>query len=172
MEQLDLTALKRKIFIKASINELYKMFATQKGLETWFLASAVNTASNGNARKADDFAQTGDEYAWQWNNYDGVEKGKVVFANGTNEIHFGFAGGLVKVILTEHPKGAVLVDLSQTIPQDDERKRLELFYGCGCGWTFWLTNLKAYLEHGILLHLKENPYIERYPNYGYDYVTI
>jgi hypothetical protein len=27
--------------------------------------------------------------------------------------------------------------------------------GCSNGWTFWLANLKAYLEHGILLHETE-----------------
>jgi hypothetical protein len=24
--------------------------------------------------------------------------------------------------------------------------------GCATGWTFWLANLKAWLEHGITLH--------------------
>jgi len=26
--------------------------------------------------------------------------------------------------------------------------------GCSNGWTFWMANLKAYLEHGITLHAK------------------
>jgi hypothetical protein len=26
--------------------------------------------------------------------------------------------------------------------------------GCSTGWTFWLTNLIAYLEHDITLHAK------------------
>jgi len=32
---------------------------------------------------------------------------------------------------------------------------LEIHYGCSNGWTFWLANLKAYLEHGILLNETE-----------------
>jgi hypothetical protein len=31
---------------------------------------------------------------------------------------------------------------------------MEIFVGCITGWTFWLTNLKAYLEHNITLHAK------------------
>jgi len=27
--------------------------------------------------------------------------------------------------------------------------------GCSQGWSFWMVNLKAWLEHGILLNEKE-----------------
>jgi len=46
----------------------------------------------------------------------------------------------------------VLVSLSQSEIPQDEKSKLEIFYGCSNGWTFWLANLKAYLEHGILLN--------------------
>jgi hypothetical protein len=29
---------------------------------------------------------------------------------------------------------------------------MNIHVGCSNGWTFWLANLKAFLEHGILLN--------------------
>jgi len=61
----------------------------------------------------------------------------------------------------EEKNHAVIVSLKQfNIPEDDESK-LKIHFGCSNGWTFWLTNLKAYIEHGILLNettinLKDN----------------
>ncbi len=37
----------------------------------------------------------------------------------------------------------------------DEDSKLEVHCGCSNGWTFWLTNLKAFVEHGILLNETE-----------------
>ncbi len=55
----------------------------------------------------------------------------------------------------ENHNNVVIVTLKQfEIPEDDESK-LKIHFGCSNGWTFWLTNLKAYLEHGILLNETE-----------------
>jgi len=52
----------------------------------------------------------------------------------------------------EDRNGVVIVSLKQfNIPEDDQSK-LKIHFGCSNGWTFWLTNLKAYVEHGILLN--------------------
>ena len=42
------------------------------------------------------------------------------------------------------------------IPTDEAAKK-NFFYGCSLGWSFWLVNLKAYLEHGIVLDEKDVP---------------
>ena len=36
----------------------------------------------------------------------------------------------------------------------DEKSKMDLYLGCSTGWTFWMTNLKAWLEHGVLLQAK------------------
>ena len=41
------------------------------------------------------------------------------------------------------------------IPTDPE-STLNIHFGCSNGWTFWLANLKAWLEHGI--HLGERSF--------------
>ena len=51
-------------------------------------------------------------------------------------------------------EGSTEVTLVQDNIPTDEESRMNLFVGCITGWTFWLTNLKAYLEHGITLHAK------------------
>jgi len=44
-------------------------------------------------------------------------------------------------------------------------------YGCSTGWTFWLANLKAWLEHGILLNDRGTDLLED-PRAGYEFVNI
>ena len=34
----------------------------------------------------------------------------------------------------------------------------QYFYGCSLGWSFWLVNLKAWLEYGITLDEREIQY--------------
>jgi len=59
-------------------------------------------------------------------------------------------------VILEEKDNQVHVDLAQyDIPTDDATK-FKIHCGCSNGWTFWLANLKAYLEHGILLHETES----------------
>jgi hypothetical protein len=44
------------------------------------------------------------------------------------------------------------------IPTGDEEK-VNIHLNCSCGWTFYLTNLKTYLEFGIDLRENENDLI-------------
>ena len=46
----------------------------------------------------------------------------------------------------------MLLALTQRGIGDDDTSKMNIHVGCNSGWTFWLANLKAYLEHGILLH--------------------
>ena len=67
---------------------------------------------------------------------------------------FTFDDSKVSVKL-EEKHNVTIVTLTQfEIPEDDESK-FRIHFGCSNGWTFWLTNLKAYLEHGILLNETE-----------------
>jgi hypothetical protein len=93
-------------------------------------------------------------YTWYWHNWDGKEEGKILEANGVDFIEFYFSNSKVSVQL-EEKHDIVIVTLKQfEIPEDDASK-LQIHFGCSNGWTFWLTNLKAYVEHGILLNETE-----------------
>jgi hypothetical protein len=105
-------------------------------------------------RQAEEFVQKGDTFLWKWNNWDFTEKGQILKANGKDLISFTFgSGGIVTIKLNEFPNGTEIELTQKDIPTDDNSK-MEIFVGCITGWTFWLTNLKAYLEHNITLHAK------------------
>ncbi|NJM26550.1 MAG: hypothetical protein HC859_14810, partial [Bacteroidia bacterium] len=73
---------KLRVNINAPVAKVYNMWATQQGLESWFLRRALFAAGSGNKRADADAIQKGDAYEWTWHGYpDAVmEKGKVLQA--------------------------------------------------------------------------------------------
>jgi len=55
--------------------------------------------------------------------------------------------------LKENIAGTDVLLIQDDIPTD-EKSKIEFFVGCSIGWTFWMINLKAYLEHNVTLHAK------------------
>ncbi len=170
MSNLSFDCFNKKIFIKASMEKLYWCWGTSEGICAWFLSSAIYTPANGQHRKADENIQAGDNYTWKWHNWDGEENGKVLKANGKDFLEITFADSKVSVSLEEHPT-AVLVTLKQHEIPTDEKSKLNIHHGCSNGWTFWLANLKAYLEHGILLNETEFD-LRNIPLSGYEFVNM
>ncbi|MEN8790277.1 MAG: SRPBCC domain-containing protein [Flavobacteriaceae bacterium] len=155
METLNFHSFTKKIYIKAPLEKLYHCWASSEGLCSWFLREAIFNDKEGTARSFSEYIQAGDSYTWRWHNWDGKEEGVVLEANGIDRLEITFAGKTkVKVKLIPE-KGSVLVVLKQYHIPTDEESKLNIHVGCSNGWTFWLANLKAYLEHGILLHEKE-----------------
>lgn len=153
MEGLSFDQFTKKIYIKASIEKLYWCWATEDGLTSWFLREAKFTREHFTMDYGE-YMKPGDTFVWKWHNWDGQEEGKVVQANGKDFIQFTFGEGLVDINL-EEKNGVVILTLKQHQIPTDEESKLKIHVGCSNGWTFWLTNLKAYLEHGILLNETE-----------------
>lgn len=152
MNALSFDSFTKKIYIKTSLEKMYWCWGSPEGITSWFLSSAVYVDANGKTRASDELIQAGDTYTWKWHNWDGEEKGKVLQANGTDHIEISFAE-VSKVSVHIEPEGkAVLLTLKQFEIPTDEKSKLNIHHGCSNGWTFWLANLKAYLEHGILLN--------------------
>ncbi|SHH03031.1 SRPBCC family protein [Flagellimonas flava] len=170
MSQLSFDCFNKKIYIKASKEKLYWCWGTEEGITSWFLESAIYTSPNGERRKPGENIQAGDSYTWKWHNWDGVEKGTVHMANGTDFMEISFTDSKVSVTLEDHDK-AVLVTLKQHQIPTDEESRLNIHHGCSNGWTFWLANLKAYLEHGILLNETEFD-LRNIPLSGFEFVNM
>ncbi len=170
MEKLEWNSFTKKIYINTSVEKLYNLWATQKGITSWFLKHAEYKSPSGQHRKPLEHIQKGDTYTWEWHNWDGKEEGKVLEANGKDYVEITFETSKVSVLL-EKKNNVSIVTLTQfDIPTDDESK-LRVHFGCSNGWTFWLANLKAYIEHGILLNeteinLKENELA------GYQFVNM
>ncbi len=148
---INWTLFRRIININKSVKIVYKGWATQEDIEQWFLEKAIYKSRDEHQRASNDFIMKGDNFTWRWHNYDIEENGEILEADGSNNISFTFGkAGNVHVSLKEITTGTELTLTQDNIPTDDHSKR-SFFYGCGTGWTFWLTNLKAWLEHGITL---------------------
>lgn len=143
----------RKILINKPVNVVYRSWATRGQLETWFLEKAEFSSGNV-TRGANELIQKGDTFNWKWNNWSFTEHGQVLHANGKDLISFTFGtGGIVSVRLKEL-NGSTEIELTQSDIPIDDKSKMEIFVGCITGWTFWLTNLKAYMEHTVTLHAK------------------
>lgn len=159
MKAIDWTTFSKKISIKASKERVYKSWATSEAICEWFLREAVYKDDNGALRLPSATIQKNDSYSWKWHNWDGEEKGIILEANGDDYIAFSFADQAKVEVQLETVEDVTLLKLTQSnIPTDDEHK-FNIYCGCSNGWTFWLANLKAYLEHGILLHETDLGYL-------------
>lgn len=154
MKSLSWDSFTKKIHIKAELSSLFKLWTTEKGITSWFLSDA-EYLRNGTKISYEETIQAGDTYTWKWHNWDGKEEGRVLEIKENEFVKFTFAGENDLLISFEQKETAVLLTLTQSKIPQDEKSKLEIFYGCSNGWTFWLANLKAYLEHGILLNETE-----------------
>ncbi|NNJ90015.1 MAG: SRPBCC domain-containing protein [Eudoraea sp.] len=152
MESLGFDAFTKKIYINAPIESLYRCWSTADGICSWFLSNANYTTKKGEERTANSFIEKGDTYIWKWYNWDGEEIGQILEANGKDMIQFSFAGHCKVTVTLQDGKNNVLLTLVQSNIPTDEKNKLNVHVGCSNGWTFWLANLKAFLEHGILLN--------------------
>lgn len=167
MTEIDWTNFKRKIYINAPMQEVYNAWATAEGLEDWFLEDAAYF--NGETeRGSTDQAQVGDRYTFDWYHWEHIGKGAVLAANGTDHFAFSFEQMRVDIELKEE-KGKTLCTLIQKEVPIDEESKMFKFYGCSTGWTFFMANLKAFLEHGINLIDKEEGLYGKHD--GMDYVN-
>lgn len=145
----------KKIYIKAPKEKLYWCWGTKEGIESWFLRNAEYFHSYDKKRHAKENIEVGDRYVWEWYNWNGQEKGKILQANGKDFLEFTFAEVSKVSVSLENREDAILVTLIQCEIPTDEKNKMNIYNGCSNGWTFWLANLKAYSEHGILLNETE-----------------
>lgn len=99
---LDWTCFSKCISINKPIKEVYDAWAIPVQVSTWFLEKAEYTAKDGKPRRPDDHIQEGDIQQWKWNNWDFIEEGKVLKANGRDQVSFTFGdAGNVHILLNE-----------------------------------------------------------------------
>lgn len=161
-QTFDWSRFTQKIRVVAPIEKIYRAWATQNGMEQWFLRSAEYLRPNAVLRYRDEPAQQGDDYSWRWHGYgdEVTEYGQILEANGTSLFSFTFQGGAknndMKVTVNlAADNGGCLVTLTQfNIPLSEEGKRL-YHLGCSQGWTFYLTNLKSVMEGAADLRNKD-----------------
>lgn len=148
----DWNTFHRRINIDAYIQDIYSAWATKAGIESWFLSRADYQMGDGTIDHMMDRAT----YKWEWFGHPNYfEDGKIVSANGEDQLEFTFNGCLVVVKIYEE-MGENIVHLTQGgIPECNIQKD-NLVVACGQGWTFYLANLKSVLEGGLDLRNKND----------------
>lgn len=78
---------------------------------------------------------------------------------------FGSSGEQVRVKIRKS-KGGTICTLEQSNMKTSPKHKVGMHLGCKVGWTFFLTNLKAWLEHGVDLrsHDRQKSYANGYLN--------
>jgi uncharacterized protein YciI/uncharacterized protein YndB with AHSA1/START domain len=165
----DWTGFTQAVHVRADRAALWRMIATCRGLEAWFLARAEARTADGRAWPADRALEAGARVRLVWPavgepggeraHASGVaapaevaEEDTVLAVESAQRVRLGWYEdkGWVDIRLQPHPvDGRVTVELEQRMPQAAGFALLEDVY-CGCkpGWAFFLTNLKCVAEGG------------------------
>lgn len=145
----------RKIPVKASRKALYKAWATEEGITSWFLRECSYTNEKDGLLFPNTPISKG-SYHWKWHGHpDNVfEDNKVIESNGIDFFKFGFEGCIVTINIEEQ-EGFCMVTLTQGEVLFNENPDENLYVQCGYGWTFYLANLKSVYEGGLDLRNKD-----------------
>jgi uncharacterized protein YndB with AHSA1/START domain len=146
----------KRITIQRDKEIIYRAWATQAGLENWFLRLAEFRKPDERLRDRNEQVQQGDKYKWLWWGYDDsvVEEKEILDTNGTDMLRFSFSGGCMVTVTVKEEDGENICELVQQMPMEDVNEQRYFYIECGKGWTFYMTNLKSILEGGIDLRNK------------------
>ncbi len=140
-----------KVNINAPLQEIYDAWTVPFQMERWFLRKATFRRNDNSDREAMMHITEGDTYHWLWQGHadDVFEEGNVIHANGVDKLQFSFVKGATVTVDLGTAAGENIVLLTQeNIPTDDFGKE-HYHIDCVRGWTFYLANLKSFLEGGI-----------------------
>jgi uncharacterized protein YndB with AHSA1/START domain len=150
MQEYHWHSFTKRVTIKAPLFSLYAAWATKTGLESWFLREAIITKADGSFREADACFETGDSFEWRWHGYDDttVDRGRIISANGKDQLSFTFSGKNLLTVNLQIESGELICSIEQQMQQDTEAEQRYFYIECGLGWTFYLANLKSVFEGG------------------------
>jgi uncharacterized protein YndB with AHSA1/START domain len=156
MSEYNWDKFTKRITINASFEQIYTAWATQNGLEKWFLRKAIFTTHSRTVRDRNSLIEAGDTYEWMWFGYpdSSFEHHTILEANGNDYLKFRFSGGCIVAVNIKKEKNETICELTQDMTPADQAKKMMFFIECSKGWTFYMTNLKSILEGGIDLRNK------------------
>lgn len=156
MENFDWTSFSKKIAVRAELSDIYNAWTKAEELEKWFLEKVSFFDGNQEPLSKGKNAEKDNTYEWLWYLYDDSMKGKIVSANGKDQLQFTFEGNcLVDINLSEKEDYTIVELRHHNIPTDDYSKKY-IRLGCSNGWHFYLTNLKSVYEGGLDLRNKDS----------------
>ncbi len=140
----DWSQFKLKIEVNRPVSTLFKAWTDGKLISKWFTVKAViEPKRNG-------------RIYFEWLAGDKMEARVVsIVKNKSFTFPFGSKGERVTVKFKKEGKGTIC-ELHQYNMQLTPQSKWNMHRGCIQGWTFFLVNLKSYLEHEIDLR-SHNP---------------
>ena len=149
----------RRIRISKDVQSVFEAWAVQGGMEKWMLQSA-NFIRKNEVIPPGSIIQRGDECEWVWHGWpDHTHTGVVTKVERNKIFSFTFdPAGIVDVHFKTIGNQGTEVILNQSEVPVEGADWYQYFYGCSLGWSFWLVNLKAWLEYGITLDEREIQY--------------
>ncbi len=155
-----------RMYYLAPLADVFRRFATARGLESFFIYAAEHTSAEGAQRAPDEVVQAGDRYHWQYvhdyahpGEFLRVEKDQLVaFTFGSMQVQIAFqqVGEAVEVHL--HQTGCALVDPA----------RAWQHLNCRSCWIYFLTNLRSVLAGGDDLRDFDHPLWNDSVSIGFD----
>ena len=133
----DWTQFKQRIFVKADKERVFRAWTDDRIVSRWFtVKTMIEPRNNG-------------RLYFEWLAGDKFEARIVSIRKPTRFVFpFGSRGEEVAVGIRK-VRGGSVVELHQYNMKTSPRSKVEMHMNCKTGWAFFLTNLKAYLEHGI-----------------------
>ncbi|MDH3892673.1 MAG: SRPBCC domain-containing protein [candidate division Zixibacteria bacterium] len=133
----DWSQFSMRVVIKAAPSRVYKAWTEGKELAKWFPV------------KAEFEARKGGRVYFEWLGDDKLDTTVLaVRKNSLVRFPFGSKGEKVEVKINKLGRGSIC-ELRQYDMKTTEEMKWSMHMGCRDGWTFFLANLKCYLEHGI-----------------------
>jgi hypothetical protein len=151
-----------RINLNDSTDRIYEAWTNTEVLEQWMLLKARITKNEDDAEKT--VMQKEDLYEWYWSSdAKQVQKGSILEANGKDLFQFSFSGDSIVTVMISEERGENVLELWQENIPDNRIGRINYHLNCLKSWTFYLTNLKSFLENKVDLRNK-NPELENLLN--------
>ncbi len=153
-KKYDWTQFTEKIEIRATPARVFNAWTKEKEIIRWFVSEAILQPERG-----------GRFYMKFLTGATGEESVLAVRKNSYFKFSFGSDGETVEVTFKKTVRGTDCI-LRQFGMKDTPQSRINWHMGCRNGWVFFLTNLKAYLEHKIDLRSGDpkKSYLQGYVN--------
>ncbi len=133
----DWTQFFLRIAIDASPKKVFQAWTDDNIVPRWFTVKAEMEPK-----------KKGGIY-WEWLGGDKLETKTIDYVRNKKFVFpFGSKGEQVAITIVPDGNGSIC-ELRQTKMKTDPKSRINMHMGCKQGWTFFLTNLKSYLEHGV-----------------------
>lgn len=132
-----------RVAVKASPEKLFRAWTDDRIVSRWFtVKTVIEPRKNGRIH-------------FQWLAGDTMEARVIrIVKNRLFVFPFGRNRERVEVRIKKDGKGSIC-ELRQSGMKTTDEAKWSMHRGCMSGWTFFLTNLKSVLEHGVDLRSRD-----------------